>query len=491
MRLRLVHSLSLLLVLAVALSVAAMGGVMALNLRRGFAGYLLSRDVEQLDKLVEILGRQLAAQDPAALREGQVDLRASLEVLARQEGIVAPVGPGPAGRPPPHDGALGARVELRALDGSHLAGPRLLPGAELTELTELIEREVRAQGQPVARLVMRRGAPVPNDVETRFLRSQYLGILAVAAGMLALALGGAWWFARRWTRPLREVQLATSQIAQGQLETRLASQRTDEVGDVMRNIDGMAASLQRLDRARRRWLAELSHELRTPLTVLRGELEALADGIRPLDARAVASLRDEVQGLTRLVEDLHLLAMSDLQALPCHFAELDAAELAAEVLTRFAARAQAAGLTLTRAERWPAQEVMVTWDGERVTQVLGNLLENSLRYTDAPGQIRLALTCQARADGEWVQLELEDSAPGVPAEALPRLFEPLLRLDEARSRARGGSGLGLAIAEAITRAHGGELSAHASALGGVRVLLALPRQPPRLQPATARPRREA
>jgi two-component system, OmpR family, sensor histidine kinase BaeS len=216
-------------------------------------------------------------------------------------------------------------------------------------------------------------------------------------------------------------------------------------------------------------VADISHELRTPLAVLRGEIEALVDGVRPLHHQAMLSLQEEVLRIGALVDDLHLLAMSDLQTLPCQFSTLDAAAFVQHLLQRFDSRATVAGLTLS-ANLVDASALSVTWDGTRITQLLSNLLDNSLRYTDAPGRIVLLM----QRKGEHMLIDIDDSAPGVPGVDLPRLFEPLYRADAARHRHRGGSGLGLAICEAIVRSHGGQITASASTLGGLRVHIQLP-----------------
>jgi two-component system sensor histidine kinase BaeS len=241
----------------------------------------------------------------------------------------------------------------------------------------------------------------------------------------------------------------------------------DELADLSRDINAMAASLQGLENSRRRWIAELSHEMRTPLAVLRGEVECLIDGVRPLAMPAIASLQAEVMRLTRLVEDFHQLALSDLRALPCSFAPLDASALLRDVAARVAPRAQAAGLQLQC--DLPGEPCPVKWDGQRIEQLLVNLLENSLRYTNRPGRLRLALGGRGP-----LSITLDDSAPGVAAADLPRLFEPLFRADASRSRQSGGSGLGLAICQAIARSHGGRIVAGPSALGGLRVEVSLP-----------------
>ena len=306
----------------------------------------------------------------------------------------------------------------------------------------------------------------------RFLRTQYTGIAAVAITLLLLSLAAAVWLARQWVRPLAAVQSATTRIARGELGVRVLIERNDEVGDVMRNVNMMAESLQRIEGARRQWLANLSHELRTPLARLRGEVEALVDGIRPRSAAAMISLREEVLRLGLLVDDLHLLAVADLNGLPCHFADADTAEVMQTAMARHVQSASEAGLMLRWAET-TAAPIPVRWDTTRIEQLLGNVLQNSIRYTDAPGEIQLAW----QVAHDRVHISIEDSTPGVAEADQQRIFEPLYRADPLRSRAKGGSGLGLAICKAIVEAHGGTISASASALGGLRVDIELPCDP--------------
>jgi two-component system sensor histidine kinase BaeS len=486
----------------VGLAVVAMGLMMAWNLGRGFADFVTAREAERLDQFALLAAQTIEkAGGVEALRGRRGATRELFDAFAASEGRARPANagdrpggppdfgppphppgldngpgagrrPGPppgrpefgGGRPPPRPdpGAFSERVALVQPDGTPLIGRDLPPGP-------YVERPVVVRGQTVA---VARMLPLPkalNDVDALFLRRQYQGIALVAGTLVILALFGAWWLARRWARPLLAVQEATARIARGELSVRLEARASDEIGDVVRNVNTMAEGLQRLEGARRRWIADISHELRTPLAVLRGEVEALLDGVRPLNERALLSLREEVLRLSGLVGDLHLLAMSDLQALPCHFAATDAAELVRNVTLRFEARARSQGLVLSHDV--PVSALLpVRWDESRIEQLLSNLLENSLRYTDAPG--RMALKVQDQ--GESLRISLDDSAPGVPAADLPRLFEPLYRADAARSRVRGGSGLGLAICEAIAKAHGGRIGAIASPLGGLRVELDLP-----------------
>jgi two-component system sensor histidine kinase BaeS len=348
---------------------------------------------------------------------------------------------------------------------------------------------VLVQGEVVALARMQPAPLVRDGGEARFLHDQYRVIAAGSLGLIVVALLTAALLARRWTRPLAAVQDATQRLARGELTVRLPAgpdlaDRSDEIGDVVRNVNRMAEGLQRLEGARRRWLADISHELRTPLTVLRGDIEALQDGVRPLRLEAVGVLHDEVLRIGKLVDDLHLLATSDLQALPCHFAPADALDLLQRVGRRFKGRARAAGLSVSLQGLdglAPLLVLPVNWDADRVEQLLANLMENSLRYTDAPGQIRIGL----RQADDTVKLVVEDSAHGVPADQWPQLFEPLYRGDAARARLHGGSGLGLAICEAIARAHGGQLGASASALGGLCITVTLPQHPQAQEPQQA------
>ena len=498
MRVRLVHTLSLLLLAAVLLAVLSMGGLTAWNLRNGFSEYLLARDLERLEQFAAFIGQRAERSGSMeGLRSGGLGLPELLSEFARDQGAL-PEQEGPPleeGPPPPRDGrglrppppprrdgrehrpppprprppardadAFPDRVAIYGNDARPLLGPGLPP-----EAGPWVERAVRVRGETVASVRMTRLRPVASDVESRFLTSQYLGIALLAGALLLLALACARWVALRWVRPLLEVQAATERIAHGEFDVRLGEARSDEIGDTMRNINRMAQGLQRLEGVRRRWVADISHELRTPLTVLRGEIEALVDGVRPLNAQAVLSLREEVARLSALVDDLHLLSLSDLQALPCHFEELDAVALVQKLVQRFALRASQLGLEL-RLDAAPKVECRVRWDARRVEQLLGNLLDNSLRYTDAPGKVSVTLQTSAR----HVLVAIEDSAPGVPEAELARVFEPLYRADAARSRHSGGSGLGLAICNAIALAHGATIQAKPSSLGGLRIEIELP-----------------
>ena len=295
------------------------------------------------------------------------------------------------------------------------------------------------------------------SIERLYLQRQHLAFGAIALGLIAAALvlgaGLAYWLSRR----IHRLAGATASLIQGNYDVRLQPAGNDELARLARDFNTLAETLSAAALARRQWIADIAHELRTPLSILRGEIEALQDGVRPLDRNALNSLAGDTARLSRLVEDLHTLSLSDLGALSYHKEPLDLAEVVEEVLE--SRRLEEREFTVLKA----LKPVRLVGDADRLTQVFSNLLENSLRYTDAPGCIRVT-------SGEN-RVVWEDSSPGVPEADLPKLTERLYRVEGSRSRNGGGSGLGLAIARAIVEAHGGTLAASASPLGGLRMEL--------------------
>lgn len=474
---RLAHSLTLLLAGISLLTVLAMAALVAWNLQRGFSDYLLAREATRLTRFTETLQAQLDTAPPGEAIRWPRELQRALRTFGSAEwsGSVAPPSPppgpqtewgdGPTGPHAPLPGGpegFGGRMALVSPQGEPLAGRAMAEG------TAYLEAPVSRAGQIVALARLRKPAAAPDAVDASFISRQYVGIGGVALLLLLLAGATGHLAAARWVQPLLALQRSTLSIAQGQPHLALDGSRPDEIGDLMRNVNHMAASLQRLEASRRRWMAEISHELRTPLTVLRGEIEALSDGVRPLSMAAVESLREEVLRLTRLVGDLHTLAMSDLDALACRPTLVEPRDVVMAAHRRAADQAAAAGHQLTVSLPPALLPGVAVWDGQRIAQALDNLLANSIGHTHAPGRIALALSVSA----EWATITIDDSAPGVAASDLPHIFEPLFRADPARSG--DGSGLGLAITQAIVEAHRGRVDAAASSLGGLRMTVVLP-----------------
>jgi two-component system sensor histidine kinase BaeS len=299
----------------------------------------------------------------------------------------------------------------------------------------------------------------------------------IAALMILLSASLAIPFSRLLLRPLRPIVGAIHTLAKGDFSQRINTVNNDEIGRVAKDINLLAQQLEGVDNSRKRWLANISHELRTPLAVMRGELEAMLDGIRELSKDNVASAHQEALHLQRLVEDLYQLTSSalgddDVAQMSYQKQALDFGALVEDDLERFQPLIDKAGLGFKFNNYVEAQDedVLVSGDASRLSQLLHNLMNNSIKYTQAPGTIIANLSIKS----EVVIFTLTDSAPSVKERELDKIFDHLYRAEQSRNRKTGGSGLGLAICRKIAQSHGGELSASVSDLGGIRMTLCLP-----------------
>lgn len=303
----------------------------------------------------------------------------------------------------------------------------------------------------------------------RFQQYQFRTSLVMGLFSLLMAMLIAWWIARTLLEPVKRVAAATHRLASGDYSSRVAVASDDEVGQLARDFNQLAYTLERNEQMRREFMADVSHELRTPLSVLRGELEAIEDGVRSLDQNAMKSLQGEVSMLSKLVDDLYELSLADVGALTYRKAPCVLNGLLEHSVAMFQERLNARRLRVELA--LPSQPLELVADADRLQQLFSNLLENAVRYTDPGGVVRIS----AAVERDEVRIEFMDSGPGVSASQLPRLFERFYRGESSRNRESGGAGLGLAICRSIALAHGGSLSADHSPLGGLWLTLRLPR----------------
>lgn len=327
---------------------------------------------------------------------------------------------------------------------------------------------IELDGRRIGWLAVEPPDHAPDAPDNRFQRQQtratwvILGLSLLVAALVSMLL------ARSFLAPVQRIAKATHRLAAGDYAIRIEQTSRDELGQLARDFNRLAQALEKNERLRRQMMADLSHEIRTPLAVLRGELEAVQDGVRALTPATIASMHVEVSMLNKLIDDLHEFSLADLGALSYRMHPVDLAQLADVALAFFGERISSAGLQASLASDPGLPPI--EGDAQRLTQLLNNLLENAVRYTDAGGEIRL----HVRMAGQEIALSVEDSAPGVPPESLPRLFERLYRVEASRNRARGGAGLGLALCERIVQAHHGRIEAQDSPLGGLRITAYFP-----------------
>ncbi len=472
---RLFVQIFLLVALSAMIAVTAMAGLTSLSLSRGFDAYLDDRDDQRLDEFVTEAEAMVRANPQDGIRQVIALIpdprpnsppRPNRAERPPQMGS-APTRSRPApsygSRPMPPPGFL-PRLSLYNVGGERLVGPPLR-----SEMSGAIHRPIMFQGQMVGEVVLLPRGRAPEGIETDFLRDQFIGIALLVIVIIALAAIAAFFIARRGAMVLADIENVASNVAGGDFSKRAKVNGRGEIAALGQNINRMTQTLGDLQEARRTWLAEVGHELRTPLTVLRGELEALRDGIRPLTLDAIASLDEEANRLSLLVDDLQFMALSDMTRPSFSFAPFPISELLNGAERRFSAQCKAAGHTLTIHNTAPSP-TEVHWDNARMDQLLANLISNASAYTDAPGTIRVS----AMLKGNEVDLTVEDSAPGVANDNLGRLFDPLFRAEKSRARNLGGSGLGLAVCSVIVEEHGGKISAEPSDLGGLKVSATIP-----------------
>ena len=295
------------------------------------------------------------------------------------------------------------------------------------------------------------------------------GVPLVPAALLAaaLALGLVQLVARGLTRPLREMADGTTAMARGDYSVRVPDGgRADEVGDLARAFNVMAAELAEVERHRKDLVANVSHELRTPISALQAKLENVADGVEAADPDTIRTMLAQVERLGRLVSQLLDLSRLEARAVPLDVRPFEVGVVLAHVAREASLHAPADVALEVEA---PAG-LLADGDAERVHQVVMNLVENAVRHSPRPGRVTIA----ASAAGERVRVEVSDQGPGIPEGDADRVFERFYRADAARSADGGGAGLGLAIARWIVELHGGDIRVERAEPRGCRMVVELP-----------------
>ena len=306
--------------------------------------------------------------------------------------------------------------------------------------------------------------------DNEFAKRQQNHFLLMAMVALSIALICAIPLSYLLTQRVKKLATHVQQLSKGEYQQRLSTKGEDEISTLAENLNHLAHTLNQTAQARKRWVADISHELRTPIAVLKADLEALEDGVRKFDAKAISRLQKHAARLTSLVNDLYQLSLTDIGAMTYRKQPCDITEIIEELRASLQDKLSQHQLELQL--KIPAQPVIAFADPERLHQLFLNLFNNSINYTEAPGNIRVFLT----ADAHQAIFTIEDSAPGVDPALHEKLFERLYRAESSRSRETGGAGLGLSICRNIVEAHAGRISIETSELGGLKVSVYLPLQ---------------
>lgn len=374
--------------------------------------------------------------------------------------------------------------------------PERGPGERRNQSVVLVDRQGRVvvgagrypRGTVVARSLRNRGTPIvvedapvgwlitigderrpePGSPEGDFLGRVTEAIIfsALGATVLALLLGIV--LARTLTRPLRELTAATQVVAQGAFGQQVIVRSRDELGTLAHSFNLMSTNLAQTSAARRQMTADIAHDLRTPLSVILGYTEALRDNKLPPEQDIFDTLHTEAQQLQRLIDDLRTLSLADAGELSLTVEPTTPAALLERAISAYRAQAQVAGVALVC--ECPVHLPLVAVDGERMAQVLNNLLSNALRFTPDGGTITLA----AAVRGSAVELSVRDTGSGIAPTDLPHVFERFYRGDAARQQGNGSSGLGLAIAKGIVEGHSGTITVGSTLGSGTTFTITLP-----------------
>lgn len=368
--------------------------------------------------------------------------------------------------PPPLDPrGFGQRIILLDTDKHPVIGGGGPPGSK----PELITQPIYFQSHIIGYLGIIPVTELSRSGDLRFVEQQTEAFAVITITMVAVSLLLTFPLTVHLLRPINHLTEGTQKLIGGQFTNRIPVTTGDELGRLSEHFNILALTLEENEKARRRWIADISHELRTPLAVLRGEVEALQDGVRKMEPRTVDPLHGEILHLQRLVNDLYELSMSDIGALTYRKIPVDPLGILKGTIDIFEQRLSDSGIEL-RSSLPEKISSSLLGDPDRLQQLFTNLLENSLRYTDMPGILEIS----AESTMQQLTISFQDSAPGVEKSQLALLFDRFFRTDPSRHRAGSGAGLGLAICTNIVEAHQGTISAQGSPHSGLGITIKLP-----------------
>jgi two-component system sensor histidine kinase BaeS len=464
------------ILIAILAVVIYMSLVMQWSFDRGFLNYVNVVEQEQLGKIATDLEAHYKDEKSWTEFSTYPEKMAIIIVKSYPEGKLkerflerikeeklprkmVPSGPLPPEDMPPH---FLPRVFLLDEDKKTVFG--FDPGGSGVDMIAL-----RYQNRVVGYLGVHPAKNLADSHQAVFAKQQKITLVLVAVAGFLIAAGLSLPIAYRMTRPIRRLAAATRDLSSGRYDTRIDITSSDEFGRLSQDFNNLAAILEKNQQARSQWIADISHELRTPLSILRGKIEALQDGVYQPTKESFTSLHQEVLHLGMLVDDLYHLSLSDIGAMSYHRVEAQPCWALEQSIALLQSQVEKKNLSLKTSIEIE-EDASLFADNERLKQLFNNLLANSIRYTDDGGTIEV----HVHQEKDAIVYDLEDSAPSVSQENLPKLFERLYRVDSSRSRNLGGAGLGLSICYNIVKGHHGTIEAKQSPLGGLWIRVSLP-----------------
>lgn len=341
-----------------------------------------------------------------------------------------------------------------------------LVGTQYSPMTDETGQKLSINGLLIGTLWVERGTP-PHVLQLIYTLMGPTAVISILLGILTLIIGLL--LMRRMINPLAEVIAASQAVSVGDFSARVpVHAQNDDLSALSEHFNHMADELERSDTQRRNMLADIAHELRTPITILRGRLEGILDGVYPADEAHIAPALEETYLLERLVEDLRLLALAEANQLRFESKPVRLNELSETILGLFSAQAGERNVQLNLEAEAELPEVMV--DPQRFQQVVGNLIDNALRFTPEGSSVDVSIHRKENS----VILIVADGGPGIPEDELTHVFDRFWRGEKSRARSTGGAGLGLSIARQLVEAQGGKISARNLSPSGFEVQITWP-----------------
>lgn len=486
--------------------IAFVAVLLTLSMRAGFENYVLQAELDRFQPIIDQLAQSHDINNPTwpDLYKNRRALNSLVrEALPPRTGAGRPnaqLGPkrGPQSGAPNRDARqndvlpsdahlrknpdplqIGARFAVLGPNSEHIVGARFTSDLALTrKITD-------AEGKILGYIALAKPGRVAGDPSNLFLLDQIKFLVLTLIIALILSAGAAFWLSRQFTRPVNHLVSGTKRLALGEYDLRLEKTSEDEFGNLVEQFNLLAAQLAEQEQSERRWMSDTSHELQTPLAVLRAEIEAMQDGVRKADEKTLATLHLSVTRLSALVKDISQLSHAREGQLVQNWAKADLSSLAKDASSKTMGLILDKGLTL---EMELEGDVVAECDAMRISQLIDNIVTNALRYTAAPGVIKLSI----ERDSEYAVIRVDDSNSPPPPQALGKLFDRFYRVDQSRTRlgnnvgvlgqigsgqigsGQSGSGLGLSICALIAKAHHGDIKAELSPLGGLAMICRIP-----------------
>ncbi len=373
---------------------------------------------------------------------------------------------------PPDMGPFSPPVLILSADGTPVADPGgVLNGRRIDDIDLSAGVPIKMDGTTVGWVFS--GSMLGSALEAQdheFLRLVWHSALisSILSGIVAIALGGILF--RSIAGPVEALATASRTIAEGDLSARVAIQRSDELGELIQQFNGMARSLESSEEWKRRIISDSAHELRTPVALIQGELEMILEGVYHADRERIESLYRETELLARLIRELGELAAAEGGRMELHVEECSLEMIVQEAAGLYQGEADRKGVAIRHDECSGS----VYGDSQKLIQVIRNITGNALKAVFQGG--RIDIYTLPGEEGTGLRLCIDDSGPGIPEELREKVFQRFFRIDSSRSRKSGGVGLGLAISRQIIQLHNGTISVDRGRNGGARFILEFPQQ---------------